>query len=256
MQDLTVTLVQADLLWENIEGNHQRIEQLLSNTGQTDLVVLPETFATGFTMNTHISETMDGASITWMRRMAKEKDSVITGSLIIKENGNVFNRLIWMRPDGSHEQYDKRHRFGLGGEQESFTAGKGRVIVELKGWRICPIICYDLRFPVWCRNQNDYDTLLVVANWPEKRSYAWKQLLIARAIENQAYVVAANRVGNDGIGISCVGDSRIIDPMGEILFMNKGQQIVHTALLSASYLQETRSKLPFLNDRDSFEIQL
>ena len=256
MQDLNVTIVQADLKWENPAANFEHLGRLIeSSLEPSDLIVLPETFNTGFTMNVSLAEKMDGPSMQWMAEVAQVTGAVVTGSLMVNDGGNIYNRLIWMRPNGTHDYYDKRHRFSLGGEAENYTPGSKRLITELNGWRICPNVCYDLRFPVWLRNQDDYDMLLLVANWPEKRAYAWKQLLIARAIENQSYVVGANRVGLDGIGINCVGDSMVVDPLGKVVFTEAEKEAITTIKLSAEYLAEVRQQLPFLNDRDRFELK-
>lgn len=257
MQDLRITLVQTPLHWEKATENRALFDGLLADvkTSSTDLIVLPEMFSTGFSMQPDVlAEAMDGPTLEWLRAKASEKGAVITGSLIIAEHGHYYNRLVWMRPDGSYECYDKRHLFSLAGEEKYYTAGKERLIVELNGWRVCPLVCYDLRFPVWSRNRKDYDLLLYVANWPERRSYAWKQLLIARAIENQAYVAAVNRVGYDGNQVSHSGDSAIIDPLGEVLFTKPHEPFTETFTLSQTHLKEVRDKFRFLDDADNFII--
>jgi predicted amidohydrolase len=255
MQDIKVTLVQPDLRWEDRAANLSHLEELIKSSTETaDLVVLPETFTTGFSMEVRFAETMDGEAMQWMARLAKETGSVITGSLMMKEGGKYYNRLVWMRPDGSHEQYDKRHLFGLGKETEYYTPGTERKVFELKGWRICPQVCYDLRFPVWIRNRNDYDLLIFVANWPEVRRYAWQHLLIARAIENLSYVIGVSRIGLDGHHINHTGDSAAIDPLGKVLFTEENKELVKTVTLSAAYLREVRDKLPFLGDGDEFSL--
>lgn len=257
MRDLRITLVQTALHWENAAANRKHFDELLLEVkpGSTDLVVLPEMFTTGFSMQPDVlAEKMDGPTMVWMLQKAVELRAVITGSLIIQSHGHYYNRLIWMRPDGTYETYDKRHLFSLAGEEKYYTAGQKRLIVALHGWRVCPLVCYDLRFPVWSRNRKDYDLLLYVANWPQRRSYAWKQLLIARAIENQSYVAAVNRVGNDGNQVAHSGDSGIIDPLGEVLFTQSHEPIIKTITLSHTHLTEVRDKFRFLDDGDEFDV--
>jgi omega-amidase len=257
MEDLKVTLVQYDIFWEDIDRNLQYLEGKLSELeGDTDLIVLPEMFATGFSMNAErLAEPMHGKTMKWMQEVARQKQCVVTGSIIIKENNRFYNRLIWMRPDGTFGQYDKRHLFAMGKEHDHYTSGEKRITVELKGWRIAPFICYDLRFPVWLRNINfEYDLLLLVANWPERRISHWRTLINARAIENQAYVVAVNRIGNDGNEIYHSGDSLVVDAMGNELYHKKGAEDIETVNLSADELLKTRNSLPFLKDADSFNI--
>lgn len=257
MQDLEVTLIQPDLRWQNPQANLEHLTHLVEREDVSpDLIVLPEMFTTGFSMDTRHAENMHGPAMLWMAETAGKTKAVVTGSLMMAENNRFYNRLIWMHPDGTFEQYDKRHLFGLGGEQEHYTPGNQRLVVDVKGWRICTQICYDLRFPVWNRNQGDYDALLYVANWPDRRRLAWQQLTVARAIENQAYVVAANRVGEDGDGVYCAGDSRVVDPLGQILFDKADVEVVASVTLSAAFLEETRTKLPFLNDRDEFVFKM
>ncbi|MET0298292.1 MAG: nitrilase-related carbon-nitrogen hydrolase, partial [Flavitalea sp.] len=220
-----------------------------------------------------LAETMDGPTVSWMKNMSAAFRIILTGSLIIEENGSYFNRLIWMLPNGQSGYYDKRHLFAYAGEHERFSAGSKRLIASVKGWKINLQVCYDLRFPVWARQsdssmdevgippserdpkQAEYDVLIYVANWPERRNLAWKTLLQARAIENQSYVIGVNRVGNDGNGIYHSGDSMVIDPMGEILFTKAHDEIIHSINLEKSKLEEVRTKLPFLNDGDEFLIQ-
>jgi predicted amidohydrolase len=255
MQDLRITLIQSDLAWEDAARNLTLLGKLVQTAGETDVIVLPEMFSTGFSMHAEeLAEKSDGVTTTWMQEMAEKLQCCIVGSVIIEEENAYFNRLIWMFPDGHYEKYDKRHLFSLGGEDKVFTPGQERLLVEVKGWNICPLICYDLRFPVWSRYKNDYDLLLYVASWPEKRAFAWQQLLVARAIENQAYVVGVNRIGVDGNTVYHSGNSALIDPMGQRLWELEHERAVYTATLSASYLEETRSKLPFQNDRDMFSI--
>ncbi len=257
MPDLKVTLIQTSLHWENIEENLKHFGQLFSKIHeQTDLIVIPEMFSTGFSMNTkRLAEKMDGKTIQWLKEQSEKTGAVITGSVIISDNGNFYNRLIWMRPDGTYDTYDKRHMFGMGEEDKFYTPGEKRLIVSLKDWKICPQVCYDLRFPVWNRNRNDYELLIFVANWPERRNFAWKHLLQARAIENQSYVIGVNRIGNDGNGIYHSGDSALIDPLGEVIFTQADTAFIKTMTISKERLEYVRAKMPFLQDADDFEIR-
>jgi predicted amidohydrolase len=257
MSTLKITSFQSYLFWENIDKNLQNLGLRLNSIREkTDLIVLPEMFSTGFSMNTSkLAEEMGGKTMKWMHDQARKFESVITGSLIIKESDKYYNRLIWMRPDGSHEQYDKRHLFGMGEEDKHYTAGTQKLFVELKGWKICPAICYDLRFPVWLRNKNEeYDLLLIVANWPEQRSLHWRSLIPARAIENQAFVVAVNRVGHDGNEVFHSGDSMCIDPNGKVVYYKPNDEDLYTFTIHKNDLTETRRNLPFLKDADSFKL--
>ena len=257
MQDLVVTIIQSDLVWEDVDANLNQFEKKIKNINQpTDLILLPEMFTTGFTMQSEkFAETIDGKSMQWMARMAQTTNTVIAGSLIIKEENNYYNRLIWMRPNCSYQSYDKRHLFAMGGEHKNFTAGTERLIVELNGWKICPMVCYDLRFPVWARNTEDYDLLLYLANWPLPRVKHWQSLLIARAIENQVYTIGVNRINTDNFGNYYSGNSAIIDPKGDTLFEKAHSEAIHTHKLSKKYLAKVRESLPFLMDRDTFEIK-
>lgn len=256
MNDLRVCLVQAELEWEDRTKNLSLLYGMVKNVNDVDLIVLPELFSTGFTMNAKdYAIEPNGDAVVWMKLLAKEKDACVTGSLIIKDGDKIYNRLYWVQPDGDIKTYDKKHLFTLAGEEKAFSAGNERLIVEYKGWRICPLVCYDLRFPVWCRNDVDYDLLLFVANWPERRSYPWQQLLKARAIENLAYVVGVNRVGNDGNQIWHSGDSAVIDPLGvEVSEIKPGKPSATTVTLSKEALQKTRKSFSFLADRDAFKI--
>lgn len=254
MQDVKVLLVQTDIAWGNPSNNYTKIETLISDS-TADLIVIPETFSTGFSMNvSEIAEPANGPTTNWMKETAKFKNAVITGSVIIRENNFVYNRLLWATPEGEVFTYDKKHLFGLMGETKSFAPGDARKIFTIKGWRFCTNVCYDLRFPVWCRYQNDYDALLFVANWPAARKHAWKILLNARAIENQSYVIGVNRVGMDVNNIEFGGDSTVIDPLGEIISILDSQESTATALLSSEKLESFREKLPFLIDRDHFKL--
>ncbi|MFZ4101905.1 MAG: amidohydrolase [Sphingobacterium thalpophilum] len=257
MNTLKITTFQAYLFWENIDKNLQNLELRLSSIREkTDLIVLPEMFSTGFSMNPEAhAEAMDGKTMNWMLQQAKKFNCVITGSIIIKENQKYFNRLIWMRPEGSYEYYDKRHLFGLGEEDKHYSSGDKKLFVELHGWKICPMICYDLRFPVWLRNKDEeYDMLLIVANWPERRSLHWRTLIPARAIENQSFVVAVNRVGNDGNEIYHSGDSMCIDPNGNVIYYKPNDEDLHTFSINKEDLITARQSFPFLKDADKFEL--
>ena len=227
----------------------------------TQIVVLPEMFSTGFSMKPEeLAEPMDGPTVNWMRKTAAEKKVILTGSVIINENGNFFNRLIWMLPTGQLGFYDKRHLFAYAEEDKHYTAGTERLIASVNGWKINLLICYDLRFPVWSRqspasDQNfEYDVLVYVANWPEKRNGAWKSLLPARAIENQCYVIGVNRIGNDGNDIYHSGDSMVVDPLGQILYEKAHQEDIFTITLQQSHLQEIRNRFQFWRDADQFTI--
>lgn len=261
MSTLTITTIQTILHWENKATNLKMLEEKINSIKEkTEIVVLPEMFSTGFSMKPEqLGETMEGETVQWMKRIAGKKKIILTGSVIIEEEGNYYNRLIWMLPNGQYGFYDKRHRFAFAGEDEHYTAGNKRLIASVKGWRINLLVCYDLRFPVWARQQQsegmEYDVLIYVANWPERRSHAWKTLLQARAIENQSYVVGVNRVGDDGNNIHYSGDSMIIDPLGEVLYQKKNDEDVFTITLEKSHLDTVREKFPFWKDGDSFKIE-
>ncbi len=257
MENLKVTVFQGYLFWENIDKNLQNISLKMSGMrASTDLIVLPEMFSTGFTMNAPaLAEPMGGKTMQWMQREAAKYDAVVTGSIIIEEAGKYYNRLIWMRPDGTYEHYDKRHLFALGKEHDVYTAGEKRLIVDLKGWNICPVICYDLRFPVWLRNVDaEYDILLIVANWPERRALHWRTLIPARAVENQSYVIGLNRVGHDGNEVYHSGDSTCIDPNGNVVYYKRDEEDLYTFTVNAFELEKTRRALPFLKDADRFTL--
>jgi predicted amidohydrolase len=257
MDNLKITIYQGYLFWENIDKNLQNISLRLSGIREkTNLIILPEMFNTGFTMNAEtLGETMNGKTMQWMQQTAQKFDCVVTGSIIIKENGKCYNRLLWVRPDGTHEHYDKRHLFALGKEHQTYTAGTKKLIVELNGWKICPMICYDLRFPVWLRNVNeDYDLLMIVANWPEKRALHWRTLIPARAVENQSYVIGVNRVGHDGNEVYHSGDSTCIDPNGNVVYYKRDEEDVYTFSVIGDEVKKARRALPFLKDADKFKI--
>lgn len=274
MNDLKISLIQADLHWENIDENLKMFSQKISAISEsTDLIVLPEMFSTGFSMSpSTFAEKMNGKTVKWMEERAAEKKCVITGSFICEEKGKYFNRLLWMKPDGTYTTYDKRHLFRMAKEDNYYCAGENKIIVELKGWKICPLVCYDLRFPVWSRNykekeksqkskeknnpQYEYDILIYVANWPERRNHPWKTLLMARAIENQCYVVGLNRVGVDGNKIEHSGDSAVINAKGEVISTIKpNQEYTETVTLNFSELDNFRKAFPAILDADDFEIK-
>jgi omega-amidase len=258
MPDLKITLIQTPLQWHdrafNLEMLAQKIEEI---TEPTDLIILPEMFTTGFSMQApELAETMNGPSLHWLQNMAKTTGAVITGSLIIQEKNLYYNRLIWMQPDGRYTYYDKKHLFRMARETEIYASGTQKIVVNLKGWKICPLICYDLRFPVWSRNvQNEYDVLLYVANWPAKRSTAWKTLLAARAIENVAYVVGVNRTGEDDNGLEYAGDSMVVNFKGDVLFDATNLEITHTITLHQQEIADFRQSFPTYLDADIFRLE-
>jgi predicted amidohydrolase len=259
LSTLKITLIQTHLFWEDKGANLALLEQKILNLEEpTEVVILPEMFTTGFSMQPTLhAETMDGPSVQWMRRIAKAQKIILTGSLIIEENGHYYNRLIWMLPNGELGYYDKRHLFAFAGEDQHYTAGNKRLIASVKGWKINLQICYDLRFPTWARQAapNEYDVLMYVANWPEKRSHAWKTLLVARAIENQAFVVGVNRVGLDGKNIAHSGNSMLVGPLGEVLYHSADQESVFQITLQRDELEQARTQFPFWKDADFFTIQ-
>jgi len=254
-ESLQVAVLQLDLVWENPEANREKIDQFLHKVPKgTDVVFLPEMFSTGFSMNVSgLAETMNGETIQWMKQRCVELQLALCGSLIILENGHIFNRLVFAEPSGKVHFYNKRHLFTMGNEGNHFAHGLERLIVNYKGWRICPLICYDLRFPVWARNRNEYDILVYSANWPRARTVVWNTLLKARAIENQAYVVGVNRVGIDGNSISYSGNSQLIDPKGNVLStIEEYSEGIISGQFSYPELIKFRTEFPVLNDADSF----
>ncbi len=281
MSTLTITGIQSTLHWEDKKANLQMFEEkILSVSQPTEIVVLPEMFSTGFSMQPKkLAETMEGETVQWMKQIAAKKKIILTGSVIIENEGNYYNRLVWVLPGGQFGYYDKRHLFAYGDEDQHYTPGKKRLIASVKGWKINLLVCYDLRFPVWSRqasavippqpraassfsggakkgqqNTLEYDLLIYVANWPEKRVHAWTTLLRARAIENQCYVIGVNRTGEDGNKIHYTGESMAIDPMGEILHHKKDEEDVFTVTLDKSHLEKIREKFPFWKDADQFKI--
>ena len=254
MRDLKVTLVQSELIWHDIDANLTMFtDRLARSDDATDLIVLPEMFSTGFSMDAapH-AETMDGKAVAWLRAMASRKGADITGSLMIRDGERYHNRLIWCRPDGEIFTYDKKHLFAFAGEDKIYTAGERHLTLTLHGWRIRPFVCYDLRFPIWCRNLHGlYDVALFTANWPARRSAHWRTLLRARAIENQAFVIGVNRVGTDGNGLAYCGDSALIDPGGERLVEIRDEVLCQTCTLKRKILEDYRKQFPFLRDADA-----
>ncbi len=265
MQNLRITLIQSDLYWEEIDSNLSAFEEKIWQIGQdTDVIVLPEMFNTGFTMNApKMAEHMNMRTFKWMRQMADQTGALVLGSYIVTVHERYYNRLLWMEPGGHFKTYDKRHLFRMAAEHKTFSPGESLLVSTWKGWRICPLICYDLRFPVWSRNTYDvttkrmnYDLLLYVANWPTARVDAWDALLKARAIENLSYVAAVNRVGIDGNGIEYNGHSTIVSPKGEQVFISEGVEMIKTIELNAHSLQAFRDRFPAYLDADDFSVEM
>lgn len=270
MSTLTITTIQSNLSWEDKAANLRMFEQKIADIPEkTEIVILPEMFSTGFSMNPKkLAESMsarpssdgDGETVEWMKRISKENKIILTGSVIVEDEGNYYNRMIWMLPNGQYGYYDKRHLFAYGEEDKHYKPGNKRLIASVKGWKINLQICYDLRFPVWARQQAsedeaEFDVLIYVANWPERRSHAWKTLLCARAIENQCYVVGVNRVGTDANDINYSGNSLVIDPLGQVLYHMADEEDVNTITLQKEKLDEVRAKFPFWKDADRFNIE-
>jgi len=254
MENLKITIIQPNIFWEDIKSNLDKYSEIISGIESTDVIVLPEMFTTGFSMNPKVlKEKMDGISVQWMKKMAGKKNASIVGSLIIEDNDKIFNRATWVFPDGKTEFYDKRHLFTMGQEHLNYSSGEEKIVVEFRGWKICPLICYDLRFPVWSRNAENYDVLIYVANWPSPRHHHWKTLLLARAVENQSFCIGVNRTGIDGIGLKYSGDSCLISPKGIAEFMGE-KESVRTFEISFSELHEYRKSFPLLEDQDKFHI--
>lgn len=257
MSNLKVTLIQTELAWRNVPENVARFDSRIKQINEpTDLIVLPEMFSTGFTMEPEaLAETMSGQTVMQLIRWAKDVQTDICGSVIIEEDGKYYNRLIWVKPDGTVATYDKRHLFRMSGEHEIYAAGNKLCTIDILGWKVRPFICYDLRFPVWTRNTgNVYDLMIVVANWPEKRAAHWKTLLRARAIENQCYAIGVNRVGMDGNGIAYSGDSAVIDFAGDMLWEKRNSECVKTVELSMEKLRACREDFPSWKDADDFQM--
>ena len=258
---LTITLIQSAIHWEDVDANlnmfQEKIESIHKNS---HIILLPEMFNTGFTgQSVHLAETMEGKTVEWMKKMAIKKKSIISGSVMIKEDDKIFNRLIWMLPNGENYTYDKRHLFSYADEDQLFSTGQKRLIASVNGWKLNLQICYDLRFPVWSRQsygvEPEYDILVYVANWPDKRNHAWKSLLVARAIENQCYVIGVNRVGTDGDSQEYSGHSMVIDPLGEIVYHKADKEDIYTFTLDKADLNHIRYRFPFLLDGDNFTLR-
>lgn len=255
---LKITIIQSHLLWENPVANRELFSEKINLISEsTDIIVLPEMFTTGFTMNaTPLAEQEQGETLQWMQQIARNKNAAITGSVIIKEDNNYYNRLFFVFPEGTYNKYDKRHTFTLAKEHETYTAGTEKLLINYKGWKICPLICYDLRFPVWARNTEDYDILLYVANWPNKRVSAWDALLKARAIENMTFCVGVNRIGLDGNGFEYSGHSAIYNVLGEQLTtQDYEKEFIETVTLEKKHITTLRDHLQFLQDRDLFQLK-
>ena len=254
---MKIALIQSSLFWENPIANRNYFEEKINTIAKkVDLVVLPEMFTTGFSMNPSVvAETMEGETILWLQLLAKAKKIGITGSLVIKENNNYYNRLVFVFPSGEIQFYDKRHLFTLAGENKVYTPGNQKLIVDYLGWRICPLVCYDLRFPVFARNIEDYDVLLYVANWPKPRINAWDVLLKARSVENMCYTIGVNRIGYDASHFEYNGHSQAIDFLGNYMLEPQETEGIFFIVLNKEKMLETRKKLGFLNDRDCFELK-
>lgn len=251
---MKVSLIQAPLVWENPKANRDyfegKINEIITNT---NLIVLPEMFTSGFTMNPEqVAESMQGETLVWLQTLAKARNCAITGSMVIQEDGKFFNRLLFVFPSGKMVHYDKKHLFTLAGEDEVYAPGTKKIVIEYLGWKICPFICYDLRFPVFSRNTVDYDLLIYVASWPKTRTNAWDILLQARAVENMSYAIGVNRVGTDANGYEYIGHSQVVDYLGNHVQKPHEDEATLTVVLNKDSLMETREKLSFLNDKDNF----
>lgn len=254
---LNITLIQTSLFWENVEKNLCHFDKLISKISDTDIILLPEMFNTAFCPNSNqLAETMEGKTVSWMKEVVKNKNSAIAGTLMVKEGGKIFNRLVWISKNGTIQTYDKYHLFSLIKEERYITKGEKRLIIQEQCWKICPLICYDLRFPVFSRNDVDYDLLIYLANWPVKRIDAWDTLLKARSIENQCYVIGLNRVGKDGNGIPFNGHSKVFDAFGkELLSATDNKEKILQIEISLDDLKLKRRQMNFLEDRDNFTLQ-
>lgn len=254
---MRITLIQSNIRWENIQWNQDHLSVLIREFAtDSDLVLLPEMFTTGFTMKSQdFAEEMNGSTHLWMRDIANKMNIAISGSLIIKDNSKIYNRLLFVEPGNISNYYDKRHLFGIGGEDKNFDSGNKQVLIEYRNTKISPLICYDLRFPVWSRNTKNYDLLCYHANWPASRDDVWQTLLKARALENQCYVAGINRVGIDEEGIEYIGNSQLIDPKGNIIMSLGNEENIETTTIDLDMLSDFRRKFPVWKDRDEFRIQ-
>jgi len=252
---LKITIIQSELHWEDPEANHKMFSRKIDAIkDQTDLIVLPEMFSTGFSMNAKtLAEPSDGKTFQWMVSEARKHKAAVTGSVIISENNRFYNRMFFVLPDGNFEKYDKKHTFTYAKENETYSEGTERLVVDYKGWKICPLICYDLRFPAWARNTEDYDVLIYVANWPKVRTLAWETLLRARAIENMAYCIGVNRVGTDGNDHEYIGHSGVYDVLGTQISSSAFDEYTETVVLEKEHILKNRNRFQFLNDRDFFQ---
>jgi len=259
MQDtINIAIIQSSLIWENPEENRFNFSKKIESiTNHVDLILLPEMFTSGFTMTPeNVFETMDGSTIKWLQKFSKEKQAAIGGSLVIKEHGNFYNRFVFVKPDGTIDTYDKRHTFTLAGETDVYKAGTEKIIIDYKGWKLCPLVCYDLRFPVWARNVENYDVLIYVANWPKPRINAWDALLKARAIENMCYCVGVNRVGVDNNNHEYSGHSVTNDGLGNLLTsLKNNNEDIEVVTLDKKHISTIRNKLKFLDDMDEFTVK-
>lgn len=260
MNELKVATIQTTLHWENPAANLEMFTQKIAAINQqVDVIVLPETFTTGFSMNTSLAEKPDGNAMLWMQQMAQQYNTAICGSLMMNtKHHDVYNRFIWMNPNGTYHAYNKHHLFSIGNEHNHYKAGNEMVIIQYKGFAIRLLVCYDLRFPVWIRrtHEHDYDAIFIVANWPERRAEHWKVLLQARAIENQSYVVAVNRIGEDGNKVNHSGNSSIIDPLGNIIYQKTHEEDISINLINKHVITKYRSEFPVEKDADPFALQL
>jgi predicted amidohydrolase len=259
MSNIIVSGIQTNLYWEDKQANLHMLTDKVNSIPSSDIIILPEMFSTGFSMNPQsYAEDMQGETIRWMQDMARKKSSVLAGSIIIQEEHYYYNRFLWVQPDGSLQFYDKRHLFAFAGEDQHYQAGNKRIVIAYKGWKFLLQVCYDLRFPVWCRQAThltpEYDGIIYVANWPQRRVHAWKTLLQSRAIENQCFVLGINRVGTDGNQVYHSGDSMVVDPLGETLFHQADDEVIFTLSLDRGLLSDIRFRLPFLKDADLFTI--
>lgn len=256
-KNFQLALIQTGLHWQNKAANINAFNELISNIQNADLILLPEMFTTGFSMEPQgLADTPEGDTLVWLQEKAGQADAAISGSLIVCDKGKYYNRLYFVFPDGKYKTYNKRHLFTLAGEEKVYSSGKEKLILNFRGWKINPQVCYDLRFPVWCRNTTDFDLQFFVANWPARRSAAWKALLKARAIENMCYVAGLNRIGDDGNGVYHSGDSGVYNALGKkVSHTQAGETSCETVSLSAEDLNKARKKFAFLKDRDAFELK-
>lgn len=258
-EELKVVLIQSDLVWENPQLNRKNFTERINSLNEdVDLIILPEMFSSGFTMHPeNVGENMQGETVVWMKKLAIEKQTALTGSLVIQEGNNYYNRLLFVHANGTIETYDKRHTFTLAGEDKVYSTGTQKLLVDYKGWKICPLICYDLRFPVWARNVENYDLLIYVANWPKPRITAWNGLLKARAIENMSYCIGVNRVGFDANKFEYSGHSAAYDVLGNIIStIQPSIEQIEIVNLNKNHIKKYREKLRFLDDRDEFTLSL